>query len=404
MIEIIKKYKDKLIFFSAIAILLGGLLPIIHGSISTRLADNSTPAPVVLVFSHWWNDYLGEETLLELKNEFEEIHENISLIFHDVTYEEMEEMLFHYEADFTADIFAFDMLWIPLLLRGDTLDVRLGRTVNESLFSFINLLYYNINLLSEAGFVMPPRNRTQFLQYARAIRNSHDNVWALGMALNNNRALFDDIFPWIWFSGAELFRGGTPNVNTRQVIDSLAFLESLFNEDLTAPNALYATNSDKLNDFISGRTAFMIAGEIYIRMIREEMGEDSFSISSLPVPDNYAGSSFYSSTAWSAGVNPASLNIEAAMLFVDFLFERKELLAERAGTISGSSIPRPDSDPHYSKVWDIAIAAEIAGDFFSIPIHNLEEIFMEEFNSLLAGEITPTQAAAAIQRAWASSM
>ena len=402
MIEILKKYMDKLIFIIALAVLAGGILSVIHNNNTPTAVRSSGNTTLTLNFYHWWDEYLGEETLLELKNEFEEIHENISLIFHYVSYEEMEALLFHDEADFTADILAFDMLWIPRL--GDTLDMRLGRTVNESLFSFINLLYYNIELLLEAGFIMPPRNRTQFLQYARALINSHDNVWALGMALNNNRALFDDIFPWIWFSGAELFRNGTPNVNTRQVIDSLAFLESLFNEDLIIPNALYATNSEKLNDFISGRTAFMIAGEVYIRMIREEMGEDSFSISSLPVPDNYAGRTFYSNTAWSAGVNPASLNIEAAMLFVDFLFERQELLAERAGTISGSSIPRPDSDPHYSKVWDIAIAAEIAGDFFGIPIHNLEEIFMEEFYSLLAGEITPTQAAAAIQRAWASSM
>ena len=402
MIDLIKKYGDEFLIVLAVMVLAAGVIRwLVSSERNSALTENETP--IVLVFGHWWAEQLGEETLAELKNEFENLHEGITINFDNTSYEEsrrklyfLKEENFDEENNETAwDIFALDTLWVPELIQRGVLEPRLSMP-DAPLVSFINLLYYNIELLLEAGFSAPPRNRTEFMAQARAVTNAGGNRRGLVMDLRGSRSLYDEVFPWIWASGAVLFPSPATAVNTRQITDSLAFLLSLQEEGLISFTEDGSVRR-KLDDFISGNTAFMIASDGDIAYVRGMMGNDAFSVTAVPVPDNYSGRTFYSTRNWSLAVNPVSPNIEAALLFIDFLNEKSGFLSERGNAYFGSLLPRPGNDPHFSRVWDIAIGAVPASEFSQLPWTPLEEIFREELFNLFDGEASPASMAAALQ-------
>ena len=429
--DIFRKHGDLLLFTLALAVLISLFYRLNFSSVNYLREAASRPT---VVFSHWWEGYLPENTLMALKDEFEILHQGISIVFDNRSYEEIRESLFKFEFAegapgaaedpggpqapeaaeaylFGGDLFAFDLLWAPELIHRGLIDENWNDQRGGQILSYINVLYYNIDILKEAGFSSPPKTRNEFLDYARAVSDGGNNRWALSLDLAGSRGIYYDIFPWIWAAGLELIRNNRPEVNNRQLIDSLGFIASLFNEGLVVPEAFSAGAGNKLEDFVSGRAAFIIAPEWDIVYVRERMGEESFSVTNIPIPDNYMGRTFYSAGSWALEVNPASRVSAEARLFADFLAGRSAFLSEKAGTISGTNIPRPGSDPHFSKIWDIAIDAEIAGEFRGFPWTPLEEIFREELAALIApdsaaqagspvSESSHAAAAAAIQRRW----
>jgi ABC-type glycerol-3-phosphate transport system substrate-binding protein len=129
------------------------------------------------------------------------------------------------------------------------------------------------------------------------------------------------------------------------------------------------------------------------------MGDDAFSITSVPSPDNYTGKNLFAAAGWTAGVYSASDHKEAARLFTAFLAGKASFLSDKAGIPETGATP--PADPFYSKLWDITISGEIAQDFYGLSgEHELEEIFREELLALFEGKSSPADAASAIQKRW----
>jgi multiple sugar transport system substrate-binding protein len=170
--------------------------------------------------------------------------------------------------------------------------------------------------------------------------------YVMGLALNENssRGIYDDIFPWIWSAGVELIRDGSPVVNSRQVVESLSFLAALNSEGLLAPDAFRADAARKLEHFISGSVAFMVAPTVYIRQARERMGDEVFGITSVPGPDNYFGRPLLATAGWAFGVHSASRRKEEARLFAEFLTGKAGAFSEQTGAVPGNGSP-PALDP-----------------------------------------------------------
>ena len=391
----IKKHIDKLLFVLALAVLAGVLIRFGIGKIASRVKPN-------IVFTQCWENDLGREVLLDLIREFENTHDGIKVTLNYLPYESLHDALLEKNntAAFSGDVFSLDTLWIPELLKRKTIDfyIKEGKdqqNLSVPLFSFINVFYYNIDILKNAGFSHPPKNRSEFLAFAKAVTNGAKDRWALGMGKNSSRWIYDDIFPWIWASGAELAKDGKPAFTSRSITESLLFLASLENSGLIAPDWSGADTEKKLADFISGRAAFMVAPAKDIAFVREKMGEGAFSVSSIPAPDNHAGKTRYASLGWTLGISSKSTSREKARLFADFIAEKAQTLSEKlvpAGNLT--------QDPLYAKVWDISISGENAQDFSGLPWEKLEEAFSEEFSLLLAGKASPAETAAATQKKW----
>ena len=386
------KYFDKLLFALSIMILAGLLIRM--GSNRVSSAPNSTN----LTFSQWWENDSDREIFLDLIKEFEGLNDGIMVTLNTIPYEDLRvELLNAGEAAFPGDIIALDLLWVPEL---PALEI-----CEAPLFSFVNVLYYNVELLKDAGFSRPPKTRSEFLACARTLKSRSGNRQGAGFALsfelgdNSSRGIYDDVFPWIWAAGAELVQDGKPALTSRPVVESLSFLAALKSEGLIDDGLFYADAGKKLEDFLSGKTAFIIAPSGYIGFVRERMGEETFGVTSVPIPDNYARGTFFGSAEWTIGINPASAAKEEARLFADFLADKTFTISEKIGALPENGVS-PAWDPLHSKVSEIAIAGESASDLSGLPWTELEKSFREELKMLFEGKASPAETAAAIQRKW----
>jgi len=394
MKDFFRKHGDKALFVLALAFLAAALF---RREGSWRPAE--TPG---IVFTQWWEGDLDKDTLSALAKEFEELHNGIRVTINYRSYEDLRRDLFASAetsppgvANFVGDVVALDPLWIPELLEMGSIE-----DTSFTLFSFIDVLYYNVEILKNAGFSRPPKDRSEFIEYARTLAGRREilpgYVLAFALSENSTRGIYDDVFPWIWAAGVRLINGGSPVVNTRQVIESLAFLAALNSEGLIAPDAFRADNDRKLGHFISGEVAFMVAPTVYIKQVRERMGDEAFGITSVPGPDNYFGRPLLATAGWAFGVHSESQRKEEARLFAEFLAGKDSAFSEQMDAVPGNGAP-PARDPFYSKVWDIAISGETARDFADLPWTEMEAVFREGLGALFAGRSTPTEAATAIQ-------
>ena len=401
------KNGDKILFVVALAVLAIGLFHVWRNS--SRVIDAASP-PVTIVFTQWWQPAAGpgglapampgsvsphaseENILLNLIREFEDTHEGIRVILRYKSYEDLlVELLDIYDDNFQGDVLALDPLWISTLKKNETIEYA-----SPPLLSFVNVLFYNIDILLEAGFIRPPNTRSEFVSYARTVAGMEGNRLPLVVDASGSRRLHDDVYPWIWSSGGQLTRDGSPQVNSPPVVNSLSFLTSLKNENLLV-------HGNKLEEFSRGNAAFMISSSRDIDFVRERLGDMSFDITNIPLPDNYAGQSYFGGMQWAIGINSASDHIEEARLFIDFLAERAHLLANNMGALpTGDGLP--GSDPIHAKVWDIVMAWQPGEEYSALPWLEMEKIFDEELTSLFAGEMTAAQTAAAIQRRWAEQL
>jgi multiple sugar transport system substrate-binding protein len=392
--KLIKKYRNKL--FLLLIVLLSIVLLILF---LTRLTKKSeiVETPTV-VFTQWLEKEADKELLLEIISEFENLHDDFRLILNTCSYEDLRLALFQGaplgDSRSPGDVIVLDPLWVSELSKKEIIE-----NVNANPVSFINILYYNINLLKEAGFSRPPKTRGEFLAYTRRLSETKGNPAGLALGMNSSRGIYDDVLPWIWSAGVQLIKDGKPQVNSRQVVDSLSFLASLYNDGLLTPQSLSENPVKKLEDFISGKAAFIIAPASEIGFVREKMGDEAFGVTSVPIPDNYAGKSFFAVSAWTVGVFSASAHKEEAKLFADFLAEKTGFISDKLKAIPGNGVP-PAYDVFYSKVWDIAIAGEMAQDFSGLNWTALEECFREELLALFGGMATAAQTASAIQKRW----
>ena len=388
----LKKHGNKMVFVLALVLLAAAFFR--RGS--TWLSVE-TPS---IVFTQWWESDLDKDTLRLLAEEFEDLHE-IKVTINYRPYDDLRRDLFDSPEDtppaanFVGDVVALDPLWVPELLEMGSIE-----DTDSTLFSFIDVLYYNVGILKNAGFSRPPKNRSEFIDYARTLAGRKDILpgYVLGFALseNSSRGIYDDVFPWIWAAGVQLIRDGSPVVNSRQVIEGLSFIATLNNERLIAPDAFRADAARKLEHFISGEVAFMVAPTVYIARVKDRMGEDAFGVTSVPAPDNYFGRPLFATAGWAFGVHSGAKRKEEARLFADFLAGKSSAFPEQTGAVPGNGAP-PTRDPFYSKVWDIAISGDSARDFAGLPWTALESIFREGLVSLFAGGASPAEAAAAIQ-------
>jgi len=388
----LKKYGDRLLFILAIAVLAAALIR--YGTGKSAGFRTITPD---IVFTGCWDSHFEKETLLKLINEFKDTHRGIKITLRSLSYEDLHNELLDYGEEKTpGDIIALDSLWVPELIGRKIIDLVPNYSLEVPLISFINVFYYNVELLKEAGFTRPPKNRSEFINYSKTLSNEEKGLWALTLGLNSTRGIYDDILPWIWSAGAEIIKDGKPVINSRPVVESLSFLASLESGGLVVPGAFSADVQKKLDDFISGRAAFMIAPASSTEFVLKHMGAEAFSVTTIPLPDNYAGKTFNASAGWTLGISTRSLYREEACLLADFIAGKAQALSERLFSIPGNNAP----DPYYSKVRDIAITAESAVDLDGLPWEKLEGVFKEELASLFVSQSSPAETAAAIQKRW----
>jgi len=281
------------------------------------------------------------------------------------------------------------------------------------LVSFMDMLFYNTEILTAAGFDHPPKSRDDFLACVRAVsRGNFPGIigTALSLSPEDKQAVSRDIFSWIWAAGGDFWteednlQVAPASYNTRAVANDLTFFSTLFRE-VQSHGIFEQTGDQRIKEFADGHIALLIASTRYIPYLREQMKEGAFGVTTIPVPA-VGGKYGKSLSSIYAGISSDSLHPEEAWRFLKFLAEKNALFCTKLSAVPGSVlnlIPGDyvRNDPFYSKAWDIFEASHILKGFSGMPnTQEYEATFLEELQVFFDGGRTALQTVVAIQRRW----
>ena len=300
------------------------------------------------------------------------------------------------------------------------------------LVSFMDLLFFNIELLQAAGFDRPPKTEEDFLLYAKTISTANNGVLAdaagavMALSPSNKQSLSRDIFSWIWAAGWNFWpeegsSSSAPLINTKPVINELNFLSKLYRdgtlsqESSSVPqnralslNSFELTEEQALEGFARGKIAMIIASTRDIPALREKMGDGVFGISTIP-GGGAAGKYSVSLTGIFAGINKNCAYPDAARVFLEFLASKSPLLCAQLKAVpgyvpdlvSGDNKNYIKEDPFYAKAWEIFETSVVVRGFLGVPgAQEYENAVREEIRPFFEGRRTAQETVNAIQRRW----
>jgi multiple sugar transport system substrate-binding protein len=269
------------------------------------------------------------------------------------------------------------------------------------LVSFMDMLFYNVDILSAAGFDRPPKTRDEFTACAAAVSGGNSGA-ALSLSSADRQALSRDIFSWIWAAGGNI---EPAEISNRAVIADINFFGALNRNKVLAPRVFDTTGDQRLEEFADGRIAMMIASTRAIPFLREKMGDGAFGITTVPSSGGGGKYSVCLSRIY-AGINVNCEHPEEARNFLAFLAEKSPLLCAELKAVPGkvSDLIPGDyvrDDPFYSKAWDIFEASATVQGFSGRPeAQEYESAFLEELRVYFETERSAQDTAAAIQKRW----
>ncbi|MDR0320385.1 MAG: extracellular solute-binding protein [Treponema sp.] len=411
-LSIIKVYIKKLkksihinnrmdVFIIATLLVLAVITPII---ISLSVKIEAAAKQRVLYLSSNCEEFFGKKMMETLILEFQEKNPDILI------------RMTNGEATHEPDILLFDEGSLNALVAEGAL-ARLNPFTNFDsgkqqlavpLVSFMDVLFYNIDILTAAGFYYPPKTRAEFTTFARTISRGEFGASGAAISLSPEdlQAPARDIFSWIWAGGGNFWRDEEgPSISTRVITNDIAFLGTLYSEEILAPGVFETTGEQRLEEFAQGKIAMMVASTRAIPYLRERMGDTAFGITTIP-GSGTGGKYSAAFSAIYAGINSNSAHIEEAWSFLVFLAEKSFLFCEELKAVPGvvSDIIRGDyikADPFYSKAWDIFESSGIAEGFSgNLYAQEYETAFMEELQIFFETGRTAQQTIAAIQQRW----
>ena len=424
-----------------LAVLLLIINPLVINSFSSISRSEIGSKQVNLFLSMRCEELLGSEITAMLLQEFNKQNPNIQLVLHkelDGEEESAPDILIFDESEFNrliaanmlADLSSYYSLEDTHLTEtqdNQIDDSRLPDVTSQAfqfefpfavpLVSFMDVLFYNIEILSAAGFDHPPKTRDEFITAARAVsRGNFPGISGavLSLSSDDSQALSRDIFSWMWAAGVNFWPEGerpvlTSPSNARALTGDITFFGNLYREVQTHGIFEY-TGNKRIEEFAQGKVALMIASTSSIPYLREQMGDNVFGITTIPA--SAAGGRYgVSLSSIYAGINSGSPHtddetLRAMIRFLKFLTENTALFCAELKAIPGSVInPIPGdyvrNDSFYSKAWDIFEAARIVQGFSGKPgAEKYEAVFLEELKTFFEGGRTALQAVTAIQRRW----
>jgi multiple sugar transport system substrate-binding protein len=303
----------------------------------------------------------------------------------------------------------------------ETTVVKIVQPLAVPLVSFMDILYYNIELLQAAGFDRPPKTREEYLVFSRTISGSTGETLAdvkgsaLGLNPQDRQSMTREIFSWIWAAGYDFWsgEGELPVINTRQIGRDLAFFGNLYRDSVITPESFDMTGDQVIEQFIQGKIAMMIASSRAIHILREKMNNEIFGITTIPGTDPIGKYSVALSGTY-AGINSACEYPQAAMAFLNFLYKQKPLICSELKAVpgdvselfSGEYKDYMKDDPFSSKAWSIFEASKVIQGFAGKERGDTyESIFREELKKFFEDNQTYTQrvseaAARSIEQRW----
>ncbi|WP_238581572.1 ABC transporter substrate-binding protein [Demequina aestuarii] len=382
---------------------------------------------VNLQFSQWWEVELDEGVMRDLMDRFEEANPGVTVELISNPYSATVDLQTAAAATGTlADVVAIngasvydlktqgaitnlstlmdDAGFDPgQLVSNDQID---GATYMVRALNFAYPMYYNNDLLSEAGVAELPETRDEFTAAADAVTDPDGNVYAWSLPINVQSPAGFDSQSWLWASGGRFLEDRKPNFETQEIADWLEFLKAQYDAGYVTPGAFTQQEQQKVEEFTAGRTGMMNGSLAHIGGIRDANPDLDFTIGYVPVEDGFTGTRGLAGASWGMGIAENSEHKAEAWKLVEFIMGtdvNSELATEATGFPGNSeSVPGyVDGDPLYELAFEVYQESEFVTELEGLPnALDLNRNLNENLVRLLEGEATIEETQASLQEYW----
>lgn len=292
----------------------------------------------------------------------------------------------------------------------DLVEAPLGKIDGYSwmvpLNAFPFVMHVNMDLVHAAGFDTPPATWQELTEQAAAISALEAGTSGIGMPFSSQPPSNGPILtflPLLYANGGRIMDGTTPNFDNPKVVETLQFLKDMNDAGGIAPGAASRTGGVDLEEFIAGRTGFLISPGVHSSSISGRNADLDYTL--VRVPSN--GEKAYRVHGWELGISADSDNKEDAWAFINYLLS-PEVNARAAkaanalpGNIAALDAVREGASETLIRQMDI-----LAGD---TPVEEMRQspkavgswsVMTEEIQAMLRGDQTPEESAAKVQARW----
>ncbi|WP_433688662.1 ABC transporter substrate-binding protein [Micromonospora carbonacea] len=393
--------------------------------------DTAADGTVTLEFAQWWGAELPAGDFDKIINDFTAQNPNIKIKLLSAPYASTKQQLVTGAASKTLpDVVGLDGAWVnDFAKQGAIADMSKlmtdasydpsqlasqiqldGKTYMIPVVNFVYPLFVNKDLLTKAGVADVPATRSEFLDAAKKISATGDNVkgWALPLDTAVPNGIQNDVMSWLWASGGSMLTDGKPNLTSPQVKSTVEYVKSLNDAGVIAPGSLTMKEQDKVEKFSNGQVGMMIDSLAHINLIKKNKPGLNFEVAALPAEDGYTGKRGIPYASWGIGISNSTKHKAEAFKFVSYLMsqETNAKLSTIANGFPGNKNAEPDfsdSDPLFKAAFDIYKQGYPANEFVGLPkAEDLMRSFDEQLQLVLTGKQSVDDALAKSQESWSS--
>ncbi|MGQ7844672.1 ABC transporter substrate-binding protein [Granulosicoccus sp. 3-233] len=280
-----------------------------------------------------------------------------------------------------------------------------GSTWMVPLNAFPFVMHVNRGLLQRAGFDKAPGNWEELMSMATAISALEEGLSGLGMPFSSQPPANGPILtflPLLYTAGGRIVDGTSPDFDNPEVVKTLTFLQELNDSGALAPGAASRTGGVDLEEFIAGRTGFLISPAVHARAIVARNPKLDYELVRVPVLSTEA----YRVHGWELGLAADSRHKEEAWKFISFLMSTdvNGRMAAAASALPGNLDALGEDtgeDPIFTAQRSILEDDESVEELRQAPKTVASwSVMTEEMQSMLAGNQTPQETASRVQARW----
>ncbi len=280
-----------------------------------------------------------------------------------------------------------------------------GSTWMVPLNAFPFVMHVNRSLLQKAGFDKAPENWEELKTMATAISALEDGTSGIGMPFSSQPPANGPILtflPLLYTAGGRIVDGIEPDFDNPDVVKTLSYLQELNAAGALAPGAASRTGGVDLEEFIAGRTGFLISPAVHARAIVARNPELDYELVRVPVLNKEA----YRVHGWELGMAADSKHKEEAWKFISFLMSAdvNGRMAAAASALPGNLDALGEDtgeDPIFTAQRNILENDESVEELRQAPKTVASwSVMTEEIQSMLAGDQSPQEAASRVQARW----
>lgn len=187
-------------------------------------------------------------------------------------------------------------------------------------------LFYNAEILAQAGFNEPPKTWEELVSMSKAIKEQGLVEYPIVWSWKQAEASICDYTALLYGNGGKfLDENGKPVFNDEKGVATLSWMKQTLDEGLSNPASISYLEGEVLNVFNAGKAAFAL-NWLFMYDVANYDTESSqvvgkVGIANVPVFESMAGSLKSASVDGSSGFSVAatSPNVEAAWQFVAYL-------------------------------------------------------------------------------------